>query len=359
VLSDPAQRLKYDHRYPQLYASWCTYWVNLQLWEQRAWEQEQQRAWDEQCAWEAEQQRTWEEEQPAWEEEVAREEEQWEKEEKERAWRRKNKNEYKNRRQRRHYQRRAERQEAEELAQEHEQRNRDRAKAADLEKRQQQHQEALRQKFAAKEERERQRIRRDQERMAAAATERLRKAAEEETAEQERLRKAAEQERRRKAAEEKAAEISRQSKEKQEAYARSKETACKAVQAAQARTNKATEFSQAPLTTNVARPPLTTDAPLSSASQLPSPQLPTWLPSLLAYAHARSKHTAALTALGGPGHEAEIIGTYIELGWTQETAVGKCDFCQREIQIHMYVCPEGGARACVPCRMKYSYWSSC
>jgi hypothetical protein len=148
-------------------------------------------------------------------------------------------------------------------------------------------------------------------------------------------------------------------KKKQEEYARSKEAARKAVQAAQSCTHKATTSPQTPLTTNVARPPLTTDAPSSSASDPPSPQLPTWLPSLLAYAHARSKHTAALTALGGPGHEAEIIGTYIELGWTQETAVGKCDFCQREIQIHMYVCPEGGARACVPCRMKYSYWSSC
>jgi hypothetical protein len=79
----------------------------------------------------------------------------------------------------------------------------------------------------------------------------------------------------------------------------------------------------------------------------------------MARIHARKKHQDKLEALGGPGHEQELMGVYIELDWVKTEADGKCHFCRRNIQIEMFVCPEGGARACTPCKMKYSYYTSC
>jgi hypothetical protein len=79
----------------------------------------------------------------------------------------------------------------------------------------------------------------------------------------------------------------------------------------------------------------------------------------MARVHAREKHEDRLKALGGPGHEQELMGAYIELGWVKTAADGKCHFCRKNIQIEMFVCPEGGARACTPCKMRFSYYTSC
>jgi hypothetical protein len=41
---------------------------------------------------------------------------------------------------------------------------------------------------------------------------------------------------------------------------------------------------------------------------------------------------------------------YIELGWAKKKGVAKCLFCGGEIKFYAFLCPEGGAVACGPCK---------
>jgi membrane protein involved in colicin uptake len=48
--------------------------------------------------------------------------------------------------------------------------------------------------------------------------------------------------------------------------------------------------------------------------------------------------------------DASTIEYVIELGWTKKKGTAKCLFCGGEIKFYAFVCPEGGAVACGPCK---------
>ncbi|KAF2794434.1 hypothetical protein K505DRAFT_324775 [Melanomma pulvis-pyrius CBS 109.77] len=76
----------------------------------------------------------------------------------------------------------------------------------------------------------------------------------------------------------------------------------------------------------------------------------------------RARHQRYLDARGGKGHEADIVGQEIELDWEKRKAAVdgkcKCNFCSRNLQLVAFRCPSGGAVACLPCKMRFSYYGS-
>jgi hypothetical protein len=76
----------------------------------------------------------------------------------------------------------------------------------------------------------------------------------------------------------------------------------------------------------------------------------------LACQHAQRGYCKFLQTLGGLGHEDELKGMSINLGWQDEEADGECDDCGDFIDSEMWVCPEGGARMCEECYMKLSWY---
>jgi hypothetical protein len=72
--------------------------------------------------------------------------------------------------------------------------------------------------------------------------------------------------------------------------------------------------------------------------------------------HAQRRYCKVLQTLGGLGHEDELKGMSIDLGWQDEEADGECDDCGDFIDSEMWVCPEGGARMCEECYMKLSWY---
>jgi hypothetical protein len=359
------QRQEYDNWLSQLSALWQKYYHDLDIWEleeRRRQSKDETRACEEEEYWTEEGDRTGEDrradsrrerrKRAKQERERARKQERerardkdyrrgdedfWSEEAREReseADRRRTRKQERRQRQREQRARKNEQRQRDENQhlRDEEQWQRERKEAADLAK-EQQCQYVIRQKFLEKKERERQRIRRDEARIAAAANERLRKAAEQYAAAEE-----------------------LETTLKQEEQDCSGEAVYDAAQAAQARQSEAAEEKLTSTKRPHPEPSTVTERPTKIQKTVEEHQDDTLG---LAHIHAHIKHTEALAALGGPGHEAQLHGSYIELGWTRAKAQGKCDFCCRKIQFEMFVCPEGGARACLPCRMKNSYWGSC
>ncbi|KAH3916815.1 hypothetical protein HBH56_063400 [Parastagonospora nodorum] len=372
ILKDPVARAAYDYAYPQVFQLWCKYNTELADWQAENKVNEQRKAQEKKSKLRAqERQEREEQEQQKYNEEQTRkaQEAKWRREEKMRESRLRQK-QAEEHRAREEEQRMREEQEARRVKEQEQKFQQERAKA-EMERKERERQEATREKWQVAQERERQQRLRAQEQQAAAAAERLRQHHEKEAADAEAKcqnsysTQKAQKDKQRAVDEERLKQEQASKLRREERQREADERSRRVMQEAQARQREVAEQKlrlQAPdPTTPKKRPyPDTPDSTPNRPTKTPKVKTDNLaLRNSMARIHAREKHMQALLDLGGMGHEAELMGVYIELGWDRMAAKGKCDFCKRNIQLEMYVCPSGESKACTPCKMKFCYYSSC